>query len=298
MPVRLPNQSVATHLQPEMRMKWRLLAGTSLLALGTAISSAGATTFTFTGAIVDFTVPVTGTYQILAFGAQGGSAVGGNSGPSAPGGKGAEIGGDFDLTKDEVLRIAVGGAGGNGGNGFFYGGGGGGSFVIGPSNSKLVIAGGGGGSGGNGINGIMFVGSPGLTTLGGGSGTALSDVGGSGTYTASPGGTGGQGGGGGYGGSGGAGFIGGGAGGGLTSGGGGGGGIKNNSGISFYGGAGGGGGSFDGGVNQILMAGFQTGDGEVVITELVGATPVPEPASVALLSTGLTWLAAIRRRRR
>ena len=54
-----------------MTSKWRLLAGTSLLALGTAISSAGAATFTFTGAIVDFTVPVTDTYQIIAFGAQG-----------------------------------------------------------------------------------------------------------------------------------------------------------------------------------------------------------------------------------
>ena len=39
---------------------------------------------------------------------------------------------------------------------------------------------------------------------------------------------------------------------------------------------GGGGGSFDAGTNQILVADFQTGDGEVIITELAAA--VPEPA--------------------
>ena len=59
---------------------------------------------------------------------------------------------------------------------------------------------------------------------------------------------------------------------------------------------GGGGGSFDAGTNQILVADFQTGDGEVIITELAAA--VPEPASVALLGAGLLSLAALRRRRR
>jgi hypothetical protein len=58
-------------------MKWHLLAGTSLLALAAAAPNAWAdpitfpVTFPFTGAIVDFAVPVTGTYQIIAFGAQG-----------------------------------------------------------------------------------------------------------------------------------------------------------------------------------------------------------------------------------
>jgi hypothetical protein len=70
--------------------------GTSLVALA-AIPSAGATTFTFTGEIVDITVPVTAGYQIIAFGAQGGTA------SSFSGGKGAEIGGDFILTAAEVL---------------------------------------------------------------------------------------------------------------------------------------------------------------------------------------------------
>src|SRR4051812_10456174 len=105
------------------RIKLHLLAGTSLLALAAAAPGAGATTFNFTGASQSFTAPTTGTYHILAFGAQGGGA------GSAGGGNGAEIGGDFSLTAGEVLTIDVGGAGGAGGTGISSGGGGGGSFV-------------------------------------------------------------------------------------------------------------------------------------------------------------------------
>jgi hypothetical protein len=56
-------------------------------------------------------------------------------------------------------------------------------------------------------------------------------------------------------------------GGGGYSGGSGGGGINSNAGIS------GGGGSFDGGRNQILMAGIRSGNGEVVITFIFAGMP-------------------------
>jgi hypothetical protein len=51
---------------------------------------------------------------------------------------------------------------------------------------------------------------------------------------------------------------------------------------------GGGGGSFDTGTDPILMADSRTGNGEVVITELVPS--VPEPASIVLLGAGLLSL--------
>ena len=60
-------------------------------------------------------------------------------------------------------------------------------------------------------------------------------------------------------------------------------------------GPGGGGGSFDAGTDQILVADFRTGNGEVAIIELAAA--VPEPASIGLLGAGLLSLAAVRRRR-
>jgi hypothetical protein len=93
-----------------------LLAGPAFLGRAGSESVARATPFDFiyTGSLVDFTVPTTDTYQILALGAQGGSGtfcvvtcfVG-------AGGRGAEIGGDFSLTAEEILEIAVGGAGGD-----------------------------------------------------------------------------------------------------------------------------------------------------------------------------------------
>ncbi len=92
-------------------MRNRLLAGASLLALFAWDPAARAAPFDFIftapGSVVTFTVPVTGTYRILAFGAQGGATTG-----SFAGGLGAEIGGEFSLTAGEVLQIAVGGGGG------------------------------------------------------------------------------------------------------------------------------------------------------------------------------------------
>jgi hypothetical protein len=294
-------------------MKRLLLVATAFLALAFSDRAAEAVPFdfTYTGSLVTFTVPTTDTYQILAFGAQGGS---GSflPGQLGLGGRGAEIGGDFSLTTGETLQIAVGGAGS--GLGSRGGGGGGGSFVVGPGNVPLVIAGGGGGGG-------AFVGGPlpgqgGLTgPNGGGQGGGIGGNGGTGVPNGGGGGGGGflsagtsgffggQGGGGfpdltggafggGFGGGGGVGFMGsGGAGGGGGYSGGAGGG-RGNLGV----GPGGGGGSFDAGTDQILIADFQTGNGEVIITEHAAA--VSEPASIALLGVGLAGLAAISRRRR
>ena len=310
-----------------MKVKQLLLAGTAFLALAASLSTAKADpiVFDFTGSVVSFMVPTTGTYQILALGAQGGSVSNG------PGGRGAEIGGNFNLNAGEILRIAVGGEAPS--NLAVAAGGGGGSFVVGPGNTPLVIAGGGGGGGGasaltrdageGGLTGPNG-GGPGGGTNGSGGSTAtppdffppgaVTGGGGGGFLTAGGSDFVGAGGGsfpdlaGGIGRAGANGGFGGGGGGGGASGSGGGGG-------GYSGGASGGcvdgdcgspndvngrcceagygGGSFDAGGNQILMADFQTGNGEVIITELVA-----EPASLAILGAGLvSFLGLVRLRR-
>jgi Glycine rich protein len=129
------------------RLKQLLLAGTAVLALAASQPAAQADpiVFDYSGSLVPFTVPTTDTYQIIAFGAQGGSATSIETPTTAAGGNGAKIGGNFVLTAGENLNIAVGGAGGDC-QGQCAGAGGGGSFVVTLDNEPLIIAGGGGGA--------------------------------------------------------------------------------------------------------------------------------------------------------
>ena len=109
-------------------------------ALMAATPTLAATTFLFSGAIVDYTIPATGAYQIVAFGAQGGSSTGGGLRSEASGGKGAGPQGISSSRQVRSCKLWSGAPQVTNG----YAAGGRRSFVIGPKNKPLVIAGGGG----------------------------------------------------------------------------------------------------------------------------------------------------------
>ena len=94
-----------------------------------------------------FTICHAGTYEITAYGANGGSG----SSPAGGGGKGANAKGTFTFTNGQKLTIVVGqpGAWNGQSSGSYAGGGGGGSFIFSgtsiSTNSVLVAAGGGAG---------------------------------------------------------------------------------------------------------------------------------------------------------
>jgi Immunoglobulin domain/PKD domain/Immunoglobulin I-set domain len=247
-----------------------------------------------------------GTYEITAYGAQGGSA---NDGGGI-GGLGAEMEGAFNFTTATTVTVLVGNGGEEGYN-LSGGGGGGGSFVVNGS-TPLVVAGGGGGggaagsfmgftedgggggngstgsggNGGNGGNGGSGGDLENSTSGGGGGGGYIGNgsngssspgsfapVGGGGGSSYFSGGSGGSGfysGYGGYGGGGGGGYGGGGGGGGYSGGGGGGGGYN----TAPSGGGDGGGSIIDQSAIAILaqVSGISSPDdspnGEIIITEL------------------------------
>ncbi|NOG95709.1 MAG: HYR domain-containing protein [Bacteroidetes bacterium] len=247
----------------------------------------GIDTFYYSGSVVTWTVPNGVTaLNIEAIGAQGGD----NIVLNGLGGKGARMIGDFTVAPGQVIKIIVGqqgkkATGGNTANG--AGGGGGGSFVWIDGQPQPLIAAGGGGASCLTNNGIPhYYGKDAVTTndgtgsrshdqygdspggTAGGNGTSVSASGGKGWYAvlSNPagvlaqnyGGDGGFGGGGGCGinpnicnylhtGGGGGGYSGGGAGG------------------SCYYFGGGGGGSYNVGTNQSNTAGYQTGNGLVVL---------------------------------
>lgn len=120
-----------------------LIASLTLLLGNARPAQAGFVNFDYTGALQQYTVTDTGTYQITVDGAQGGSSSANNG---YAGGLGAEVIGTVFLTQGTVLDIVVGGQGLSAD----AGGGGGGSFVyITPGHQLLLAAGGGGGAGSN-----------------------------------------------------------------------------------------------------------------------------------------------------
>lgn len=119
-------------------------------------------TIDYTGTIVNFTVPAgITTLTIDAKGAQGGT------GKTYTGGLGARMKGDIIVTPGQILKILVGQMGYSTAS-YFAGGGGGGTFVTSAANDALVIAGGGSGGGGN---TSPSNGNPGLITEAGGNAT-------------------------------------------------------------------------------------------------------------------------------
>ena len=245
-----------------------------------AQSATGTATFSFTGAIQTFTVPVGVTSVVIAaHGAEGGA--GGSNGAGS--GLGGLVTATLAVTAGSTLNIFVGGQGGTGtfigsGAGGFNGGGagGGGSLAGGGGGAsdvrrggvalsdRVVVAGGGGGAGGAAVA-IVGGGGGGLTgqtgglsasaTGGIGGNQAAGGAGGTGFASGAAGalGTGGAGAPGGIG-------AGGGGGGGLFGGGGGGAGAA--------GGGGGGGSSFTDPTATAVVhqQGVRAGNGQVVIT--------------------------------
>jgi len=143
-----------------------LLAGASVFAILVSAAAVKAET----PGQYDFLVPANGKYEVIAFGASGGST----QSPGAVVGLGAEVEGELFLTAGQHLTLFVGGMGANGvstGAAEYGGGGGGGSFIfLGSGTSDLLVAAGGGGAG------FFGSGGPGLAGQAGGDGIGVSRI--------------------------------------------------------------------------------------------------------------------------
>lgn len=116
-----------------------------------------------------WTVPATGTYEIEAWGSEGGKNNASNATPSDPG-KGARMKGDFNLVEGEIIKILVGQKSPTYVEACSGAGGGGGTFVVrepyDTNQAILIIAGGGGGNASNSVSADRF-GVDGTTSLSG-----------------------------------------------------------------------------------------------------------------------------------
>lgn len=128
--------------------------------------------FNAIGAIQTYTITTTGTYDLLAAGAQGGAF------NANQGGRGATVSGNVFLTAGTALGVIVGGVGGDG-SGANGTGGGGGSFVFIDVNANgipdaadtlLLAAGGGGGASGVGSGNGGGITTSGTAGMNGGAG--------------------------------------------------------------------------------------------------------------------------------
>ena len=243
-----------------------------LLGIGLTQSWSQATTFSFTGAVQTYTVPLGVTsIQIETWGAQGGSATG-LDGVPATGGLGGYAIGNLEVTPGQILEVYVGGEGDDSGPGGYNGGGqagtnygcaGGGASDVRTGAYTLsdrVIVGGGGGGGAFGSYG----------NPGGHGGGLIGEMGSSGGgFTAGSGGTQVAGGAAGccYGAAS-AGTFGLGAGPGDYHNAGGGGGWYGGGSGAGQAGAGGGSSYIDGVTDGETTTGLRTGDGEIIITVL------------------------------
>ena len=293
-----------------------LLLSASLLALSVAATSAGATPYSSPGTY-DFVVPTSGFWSVVADGGQGQAVLHGGG----QGGLGASVGEILHFTAGTDLTLSVGGSDAPLGPGDDSGSGGDSSRVM-LGSTPIAVAGGGGGAfkasnggggqsgtaGGAGVGGSVpfgghaYGGAGGTSGSGGGGGTLLLNHG----YNYGGGGGGGirsagvgdsttdySGRGGGIGGGGLPGWYGGGGGGGYSGGG------------AGAWGAGGGGGSFltsgYSAYNQVLTAAAHAGFGYIGLTlvsaDSTGSTDAPEPASFAVLATGLAGAGLARRKK-
>lgn len=272
-------------------------------------------TYSYTGTIQNFTVPPScvGSVSLDVRGAGGGSV---NTSCTANGGLGARMQGVITVTPGQVLSILVGQVGTSNGS---DAGGGGGSFVA-TGTVPLIVAGGGGGASnnvgscGNNLNGLnatittsATASANGLVLGGtggnGGGASTGSGSGGGGFYTNGTNGSGNANGGGKsflVGGAGGTGFnsnhggFGGGGCGWHTGGNGGGGGGYSGggtSGNSPYSG-GGGGSSYNSGTSQVNTAGFQSGNGLIILSYQTGTPISPVATSTQICSGNSATLSA------
>jgi hypothetical protein len=129
----------------------------------------GSQTFNYTGSAQSFTAPVSGTYTLEAWGAQGGNDL---SAPNSVfGGRGGYSKGDVYLAAGTTINIYVGGQGSgcNASNWKSTGGGGATDFRLIGGNwndnaglySRILVAGGGGGRHGNNYENMAYVGNDG-----------------------------------------------------------------------------------------------------------------------------------------